>query len=61
MDENTALRKKHHVSTIPDHVWHISHRCHKKEFILKFAEDRKRWLHWLFEAMKGFGLEFQRH
>ena len=24
-----------------DHVWHITHRCHKKEFLLKFAKDRK--------------------
>jgi len=35
---------------LPGHVWHITHRCHKKEFLLKFAKDRKRWLHWLFEA-----------
>ncbi len=35
---------------LPDHVWHITHRCHKKEFLLKFAKDRKLWLHWLFEA-----------
>ena len=41
---------------LPDHVWHITHRCHKKEFLLKFAKDRKRWLHWLFEARKRFGL-----
>ena len=39
---------------LPDHVWHITHRCHKKEFLLKFAKDRKRWLHWLFEARKRF-------
>ena len=41
---------------LPDHVWHITHRCHKKEFLLKFARDRQRWLHWLFEAKKRFGL-----
>jgi putative transposase len=41
---------------LPGHVWHITHRCHKKEFLLKFAKDRKRWLHWLFEARKRFGL-----
>ncbi len=40
---------------LPDHVWHITHRCHKKEFLLKFAPDRRRWLHWLFEAKKRFG------
>ena len=23
---------------IPGYVWHITHRCHKKEFLLKFIE-----------------------
>ena len=41
---------------IPGHVWHITHRCHKKEFLLRFAKDRRRWLHWLFEAKKRYGL-----
>ena len=41
---------------IPGHVWHITHRCHKKEFLLKFARDRRRWLWWLFEARKRYGL-----
>jgi putative transposase len=41
---------------IPGQVWHITHRCHKKEFLLKFARDRRRWYHWLFEAKKRFGL-----
>jgi len=42
---------------IPGQVWHITHRCHKKEFLLKFAKDRRRWLHWVFEAKKRFGLQ----
>jgi REP element-mobilizing transposase RayT len=37
-------------------VWHITHRCHKKEFLLKFDKDRRCWLHWLFEAKKRYGL-----
>ena len=41
---------------IPGHVWHITHRCHKKEFLLKFSKDRKNWLRWLFEAKKRYGL-----
>ena len=41
---------------IPHCVWHITHRCHKKEFLLKFARDKKRWLAWLSEAKKRFGL-----
>lgn len=41
---------------LPNHVWHITHRCHKKDFLLKFSRDRQRWLHWLFEAKKRYGL-----
>jgi REP element-mobilizing transposase RayT len=41
---------------IPGCVWHITHRCHKREFLLKFARDRRRWLGWLFEAKKRYGL-----
>ena len=41
---------------IPGYVWHITHRCHKKEFLLKFARDRRRYLQWLFEARKRYGL-----
>ena len=39
---------------LPGYVWHITHRCHKREFLLKFARDQRRWLHWLFEAKKRF-------
>lgn len=41
---------------IPGCVWHITHRCHKKEFLLKFARDRRRWIQWLFEAKKRYKL-----
>ena len=41
---------------LPGHVWHITHRCHKQEFLLKFAKDRSCWIRWLFEARKRFGL-----
>jgi putative transposase len=33
-----------------------THRCYKKEFLLKFARERRRWLQWLFEAKKRYGL-----
>jgi len=39
-----------------NHIWHITHRCHKREFLLKFARDRQTWLRWLFEAKKRYGL-----
>jgi putative transposase len=41
---------------IPGYVWQITHRYHKKEFFLGFGKDRRRWLQWLFEARKRFGL-----
>jgi len=41
---------------IPGYVWHITHRYHNKEFILKFARDRRRWIDWLFETKKPFNL-----
>ena len=39
---------------IPGYAWHITHRCHKKEFLLKFAKDREGWIDWLFEAKKRY-------
>jgi REP-associated tyrosine transposase len=42
---------------IPGCIWHITHRCHKKEFLLKFAQDRSRFVMWLGEARKRFGLQ----
>ncbi len=37
-------------------IWHITHRYHKKEFLLKFSKDRERWISWLYEARKRYGL-----
>ena len=48
-----ARANRHHL---PGYVWHITHRCHKREFLLKFDKDKRRWIHWLFEAKKRFGL-----
>lgn len=48
-----ARAKRHYI---PGQVWHITHRCHKREFLLKFVKDRKRWLQWLFEAKRRYGL-----
>ncbi len=60
--KSTLLREKHGQMArakrhfLSGHVWHITHRCHKKEFLLKFAGDRCRWLQWLFEAKKRYGI-----
>ena len=48
-----ARAKRHYI---PGHVWYLTHRCHKREFLLKFAKDRRRWLHWLLEAKRRYGL-----
>ncbi len=41
---------------IPGCAWHITHRCHEQEFLLKFSKDRERWRRWLYEARKRYGL-----
>lgn len=41
---------------LPGHVWHITHRCHQSQFLLKFARDRRCWRFWLFQARKRYGL-----
>lgn len=40
----------------PGYIWHLTHRCHKREFLLKFSRDRNRWIQLLFEARKRYGL-----
>ena len=41
---------------LPGHVWHLTHRCHERDYLFKFARDRSRYLRWLYEARKRFGL-----
>jgi REP element-mobilizing transposase RayT len=48
-----ARAKRHYV---PGQIWHLTQRCHKWEFLLKFKKDRHRWIQWLFEAKRRFGL-----
>jgi putative transposase len=38
------------------HVWHITHRCHKQQFLLKFVKDRRAWMYWLYQARRRYGL-----
>jgi putative transposase len=46
-----ARAKRHYI---PNQIWHITQRCHKREFLLKFKHDRHRWIQWLFEAKRRF-------
>lgn len=42
---------------VPGIVWHITHRCHDRSYLLKFHRDKKRWLDWLFKAKAAYGLK----
>ena len=42
---------------LPGYIWHVTHRCHNKEFLLKFSRDRQRWIEWLHEAKKKYGIK----
>ncbi len=48
-----ARAKRHYI---PSCIRHITHRCHKREFLLGFAKDRHRYLQWLDQARKRYGL-----
>ena len=48
-----ARAKRHYI---PGYIWHITHRCHKKDFLLKFSKDRHRYLQLLCQARKRYGL-----
>ena len=37
------------------HVWHLTERCHRKQFLLKFARDRQAWIDWLYQARQRCG------
>ena len=37
-------------------IWHITHRCHEKSYLLRFVRDRRKWRHWLYEAKRRYGL-----
>lgn len=41
---------------IPGYIWHITHRCHNRDFLLKYRRDRICWMHWLFESKRRFGV-----
>ena len=41
---------------VPGVVWHITQRCHNRDFLLRYFKDKKNWLAWLFQAKKKYGL-----
>lgn len=41
---------------LPDSAWHLTLRCHERDFLLKFHRDRQRVITLLYEAKKRYGL-----
>jgi putative transposase len=39
---------------IPGLAWHITQRCHKREFLLGCHRDRKNWLGWMLQAIHRY-------
>ncbi|MBZ5536657.1 MAG: hypothetical protein LAO31_11935 [Acidobacteriia bacterium] len=37
-------------------IWHLTHRCHQRQFLLQFRRDRRAWRGWLYEARKRWGM-----
>jgi len=35
-------------------IWHITHRCHKSDFLFKFKHNRLNWIKWLNESKNRF-------
>ena len=45
-----------HRTHVTGYVWHITHRCHRRQFLLRFGRDRRAWRRWLYEARSRYGL-----
>ncbi len=41
---------------LPGYVWHITHRCNNRAFLLEAATDRNNWRRWLWETTSRYGL-----
>ena len=31
-------------------MWHLTHRCHRRQFLLRFGRDQRLWTSWFYEA-----------
>jgi len=45
-----------HRHFLPGLVWHVTHRCHRRDFLLHFVRDRDRYVRLLYEARRRWGL-----
>ena len=40
----------------PGLIWHITHRCLGRAFLLRFEQEKRSWVHWLGVARRRYGL-----
>lgn len=41
---------------LPGYIYHITHRCHNRSFMLQLDWIKQRWLHWLVKAKSRYHL-----
>lgn len=41
---------------LPRQIWHITHRCHNRDFLFRSIDDRTYWMRWLFHAKNRFDI-----
>jgi putative transposase len=41
---------------LPGQIWHLTHRCHRRQFLLRFGRDQRLWRKWLYETRVRHGL-----
>ena len=46
---------------LPDHVCHVTHRCHDRSFLLRFARDREGYRACVREACTATSVRIQLH
>ena len=42
---------------LPGYIYHITHRCHDKDYLLKFSYEKKRYLYWLKRCVEKYLLK----
>lgn len=42
---------------LPGKLYHLTHRCHDRQFLLKFIQDRNRYRQSVWESLKHIDIE----
>ena len=41
---------------VEDQIYHLTHRCHDREFLLRFGRDRSVYREWLRQGVRRYGI-----